>query len=292
MFSEGGQGSSVKYVPSADNQGAGGSNQHVVAFDPETAHRRVLGPSLQDWAAWLLADPDVRGTRAFATAWQDTHGPLAPDQRLIPWRFFALGGTYDHPNLTANDAAECLRIRGPFAQQVHDLPRGATVQIGGNDNQPATRADLQIIADYAQIHLFDEQAAPADVPEDWGEQLIEHKIATDPAEPSIIGLTTGRSAKLPITVEVLDHSPGDEDLDDWDRVVEASIELPSGTLVLNGPTAPRNKAAEIYTAPGTYRIRHYTAGLDTITDDALQGDDHYRIRLWPEPYREHGTLKV
>lgn len=266
-------------------------NQRVVAFDPETGHRRELGASLQDWAAWLLAEPDLHGTRAFATAWQDSHGPLQPDQRLIPSRFFVLGGTYNHSNLTAHDATECMIIRGPFAQQVHDLPPGATVRIGANsDDQQPARTEMQLSADYSQLHLYDEQARIVDVPEGWGEQLVENKIAADEDEPTLVGLGTYRSGPVPVTVEVLQYSPANHDLADWDHVAEASIHTPSGILVIDAPTG--NNGEKIHLTPGTYRVRHHTAGRDTLSEDELQGDDYYRIQLWPEePYRELEKLK-
>ncbi|MER5391434.1 DUF6531 domain-containing protein [Saccharopolyspora sp. NPDC002686] len=101
----------------------------VVTFDPETARITELGSSLEDWARWLLSDPDQNGCRTFATRWQDENGALPPDQRLIPRRFFVLGGGYDYANLTAKDAAECMRIRGPIAEQAAALPDGARLQI-------------------------------------------------------------------------------------------------------------------------------------------------------------------
>jgi len=104
-------------------------NARVLRFDPETARQTELGDSLADWAAWLLADPDVRGTHHFATAWQDQHGPLDHHQRLIPLRFFALGGDYSFDNLVVKDAEECMRIRGPVAQRVHALPDSAHLRM-------------------------------------------------------------------------------------------------------------------------------------------------------------------
>ncbi|MGH3391573.1 MAG: hypothetical protein ACRDOO_22105 [Actinomadura sp.] len=101
----------------------------VVAVDPETADRTHIGDTLDAWAAWLLDDPDVRGAYQLATVWQDRHGALTHDQRLIPRRFFTLGGGYDLDNLVAKDAAECMRIRGPIAQMVHDLPDGAHLRL-------------------------------------------------------------------------------------------------------------------------------------------------------------------
>lgn len=101
----------------------------VVTFDPESARIVTLGRTLDEWASWLLDDLDVHGCRAYAAAWQDQFGPLGYSQRLIPWRFFTFGGTYDFGNLTAKDSARCMRIRGPFAQRIHELPQGARITL-------------------------------------------------------------------------------------------------------------------------------------------------------------------
>jgi hypothetical protein len=101
----------------------------VVSFDPETAERIDLGDSLEDWADWLWYDPDVHGCHAFATTWQDHHGPLEPDQRLIPGRLFILGGAYDDTNLTVKDATTCMRIRGPIAQTTNQSADGTVLRL-------------------------------------------------------------------------------------------------------------------------------------------------------------------
>jgi hypothetical protein len=103
-------------------------NAQVVTFNPETGDITELGTGLDDWAAWLLEDPDVHGAAGFAQAYQNENGALEPDQRLIPLQFFIGGGSYDFENLVARDAAAAMRIRGPIAQQVHGLPEGAVVR--------------------------------------------------------------------------------------------------------------------------------------------------------------------
>ncbi len=101
----------------------------VVVFDPETADTETLGASLEDWALWLLEDPDVRGAAGFARAFQDAEGPLQPDQRLVPLQPFVGGGGYEFENLSVKDAAAAMRIRGPIAQQLRDLPEGGTIRL-------------------------------------------------------------------------------------------------------------------------------------------------------------------
>jgi len=105
----------------------------IVAVNPETGERTVVGDSLGAWAEWLLADPDVNGTYRLATAWQNENGALEHGQRLVPYRFFVLGGGYELSNLVAKDAATCMRIRGPIARQIHDLPDGTEIRLTVED---------------------------------------------------------------------------------------------------------------------------------------------------------------
>lgn len=94
--------------------------RRVRVFDPETGERTTIGAGLDDWAEWLLAEPDERGARAFAKRWQDTHRVLDHDERLLPRTLFVLGGGYDYDNLIAEDAVTCMRVRGPIAQRLLD----------------------------------------------------------------------------------------------------------------------------------------------------------------------------
>ncbi|CAM5540390.1 hypothetical protein [Streptomyces griseorubiginosus] len=106
---------------------AGG--ERVVCFDPETAEVTELGDSLESWATWLLAGPDVHGAASFAHAFQREKGALAPSERLVPLRFFVGGGGYDFDNLVVKDAVTAMRIRGPVAQRIHGVPDGTTIRL-------------------------------------------------------------------------------------------------------------------------------------------------------------------
>lgn len=101
----------------------------VVSFDPESADRTVIGSDLNAWAAWLLSDPAGNGAGTIATGWQDRFGALGHDERLIPRQFFVLGGSYRFDNLRVEDATTAMRIRGPIARQVHELPDGAAIRL-------------------------------------------------------------------------------------------------------------------------------------------------------------------
>ncbi|WP_019853100.1 hypothetical protein [Actinopolyspora mortivallis] len=101
----------------------------LVRFDPETARSSHIGYSLEDWAAWLLDNPEINGTSILAKVWQDQKGPLEPGQRLVPLKFFEFGGEVSFDNLVVKDAVEAMRVRGPIAVQIHDLPPGSEIRL-------------------------------------------------------------------------------------------------------------------------------------------------------------------
>lgn len=43
--------------------------------------------------------------------------------------------------------------------------------------------------------------------------------------------------------------------------------------------------------PGSNRVRAHFAGLGTLSPDGLEGEDRYRIVVWPAPFAEIAVLK-
>ncbi|OAP20440.1 MULTISPECIES: hypothetical protein [Amycolatopsis] len=268
------------------------NNRRVVAFEPETADTRMLGDRLGDWAAWLLADPDDRGAHAFARAWQDRHGPLAHDHRLVPHRLFAFGGGYDDANLAAADAAACMRIRGPLSASIHDLPDGAQVHLMADqpdrDPQRIAYAELDVFADYGSFFVQDDTARP-DAARAFVTAVMNDLVAvTDGA----IGVGTARRRTLPVILDVRAETPGDDilELDGWDHVTESGLRVSSGRVVVSTfdyrPKIPRTEVPR-----GDYTARVCAKGFDTITDDRIHGNDLYHVILWPGPIVEPRVLK-
>jgi hypothetical protein len=63
--------------------------------------------------------------------------------------------------------------------------------------------------------------------------------------------------------------------------MECSIEIPSGKIVVAGCTDYFPDAARIPVKPGNYRARIYYGDLNSLSEDGLDGGDHYKIVLWP-----------
>ncbi|HLQ25536.1 MAG TPA: hypothetical protein VK138_06580 [Acidiferrobacterales bacterium] len=93
---------------------------------------------------------------------------------------------------------------------------------------------------------------------------------------------------VPVEMEILDAAPPD-DLNEWDHVAEASLELPSGKLQVHECTT--GPVDDLDVEPGTYRVRAYFGRLGELSADGLDGNDHYRIVLWRAPFEAIRVLK-
>jgi hypothetical protein len=147
---------------------------------------------------------------------------------------------------------------------------------------------LELFADYFQFYLQDEQAS-ASLAEAWTEEANRRRLAVSP-DGYGIGVGTARNMTVPVRVEVRARPPRD-DLGPWDHVVECSVHVPSGQLVVAGCTDYFPDAARIDVAPGWHRARVYHGGLGSVSPDRLEGKDRYRVALWPAPPADVEVLK-
>ena len=135
--------------------------------------------------------------------------------------------------------------------------------------------NFELFADYFQFYLQDE--GQEDLSLDWTEEETKDRVAL---APNTIGVGTARNTTVPVTIEVR-AAPPNEVLEQWDKVYECSIDVPSGKLVVAGCTDYLPDAARIEVAPGPYRARVYHGDLETLSEDGLEGEDYYKVILWP-----------
>ena len=133
-----------------------------------------------------------------------------------------------------------------------------------------------IVADYHQFYLWDHGRNPQ-APTDYQAEDVAHRIKT---APFVLVVQPARDMDVPVELDVIDSPPEDQ-FDDWDHVAEASLDLPSGQLEIHECTGGSVDILQVM--PGTYRVRAYFGGMNTVSDDGLDGEDHYRLVLWPAP---------
>src|SRR5262245_9943626 len=147
--------------------------------------------------------------------------------------------------------------------------------------EKSMRCNFTIFADYFQFFLEDESMRrPVEI--DWNSQSVSDLLV---AGQRFIAISTVRNMRVPVIIEVYNSRPSpnfDQVIfQQADHVVEASIEIISGNLVILGTTDYYPDAPRISVAPDTYQARVYYVGLNTLSEDGLEGNDSYRIVLFP-----------
>jgi len=136
---------------------------------------------------------------------------------------------------------------------------------------------FEIFADYFQFYLEDEGAQP-DTSGIWDKEHVNRMLAT---YSGLIAVGTARNMKVPVKV-IIDELRPSIDAEKWDKINECSIIIKSDKMVVIGCTDYYPDAARITITPGIYRVVICYGGLNTLSEDGLDGNDHYEITLWPE----------
>ena len=147
------------------------------------------------------------------------------------------------------------------------------------------RHELELFADYHQFYVQDEDAK-GDLSDAWTPEAVDRLLAI---APGTIGVGTVRNMDVPVVLEIHDGEPGDDGVE-WDQVNECSIDVPSGSIVVAGCTDYFPDAVRIEAPAGTYRARIFYGDLSSLSEDGLDGDDHYKVVLWkgsPTPVIAH-----
>jgi hypothetical protein len=146
--------------------------------------------------------------------------------------------------------------------------------------------NLELFADYFQFYLQDE-VAEGDLSAAWSPEAIKRMLAVS---AGVVGIGTVRNVDVPVTLEFLDAEPA-ADFGSFDHVVEGSLTIKSGPLVVAGCTDYFPDAKRFDLDPGTYRVRLSSSGLSSLSEDGLDGQDHYRVQLWQASLIEPAVLK-
>ncbi|MFF0290930.1 hypothetical protein [Streptomyces sp. NPDC005262] len=156
----------------------------------------------------------------------------------------------------------------------------------------ATTAELILFADYFQIHVTD-AGLDGDLSEAWTDQAVADQLAVAPAA---LGIGTAVNVNVHVTVRLLPLEPGD-DSTEFDHVVEASLNVPSGQLVVLGCTDYCPDAAKFDVPAGWTRVRVSRSNLaraveaDIDSDESPETWEKVRIQVWPAPEAEPKVTK-
>lgn len=152
--------------------------------------------------------------------------------------------------------------------------------------------NLELFADYFQIHILDEDS-DADFSDVWTAQTVLDGLGV--AEGGL-AIGTDVNFTVAVAVHLLAYQP-DDDSGDFDHVVEASLNLASGRLVVLGCTDDVDAAARFDMPTGWIRIRASRRGLAAAALPDLNGEgeaedtEEIQLEAWPAPYSEPRIIK-
>ncbi|MEW2142553.1 hypothetical protein AB0869_07015 [Micromonospora vinacea] len=152
--------------------------------------------------------------------------------------------------------------------------------------------DVELFADYHQIHLSDE-GSTGDLSGAWTDQAVVDRVAV---VDDAMAIGTSVNVTVAVRVEVLDGPPVD-DLADYDHVVEGSMQVRSGRIVVMGCTDYEPDAARIRVLVGPVRVRVASGNLAEAerlgvdSDEAPQTMERLRVQIWPAPSEKPVVVK-
>src|SRR5262245_27957733 len=135
-------------------------------------------------------------------------------------------------------------------------------------NAPRHRCRLQIFADYHQFYVWDPETSGRHAPEDWSAQDVADraKIA-----PGVVVICPVRNMTVPVEVGIWDGEPH-VIFDHWQHAIEAPLAT-MGRIEIDECTGEPQAGFSV--EAGDYTVRALYRGLDTLSDDGLQGKDFY-----------------
>jgi ribosomal protein S13 len=198
-------------------------------------------------------------------------------------------------------------LAGEFSQARLPPPRppsdpAPSAGQGGNataDPAEMIRAqDLVVVADHGQIYIC---SIAGEEEDEYFDAAAGHLIsALDDAtrsgrfvgvQPGLIDvLTPGQwNFRTPMRLEVWSAEPPD-DRDQWDHEVDADFDVPDGRISFMPPAGgPPDVSANI--PAGRYRARISGRRFTALGHAGADGNDSYRLRLWPRGQREDPVLR-
>ena len=118
------------------------------------------------------------------------------------------------------------------------------------------------------------------------------------AGDNVIGVGTVRDLDVEVSLQIM-STPMDgrdidrlpDDIDQWDHIAQSTLNLPSGKLLIAGLTEDIERAATVDLEPGRYGVRVFWSNLDVVDEMGFEGDDSYKVILWPGTELETRILK-
>jgi len=144
---------------------------------------------------------------------------------------------------------------------------------------------LNVFADYYQFYFWDGDDKYIKAPEDYTNEDVEKRIKIS---PGVVVIQPERNMEVPVEVEVWNEDPGFS-AEEWQHIGEAPLAIQGRHIEINECTgyslawfeAPSQKCC----------LRALFKGLDTLSEDRLDGKDFYKVQIFPSDIEHLQILK-
>ena len=140
-------------------------------------------------------------------------------------------------------------------------------------SSPRHRCRLRVFADYYQFYAWDPQESRRQAPEHWSDQDVADRAKV---VPGVVVICPVRNMEVPVEVGIWDSEP-QVVFDAWQHVIEAPLAT-AGQIEIHECTG--GSLACFTVEPGDYTVRALYRGLDTLSEDGLEGKDFYEVQIW------------
>ncbi len=150
------------------------------------------------------------------------------------------------------------------------------------------RYDYKIFADYSQVFVQDLAESNSSESLDWVEEDSDVMLLS---RDNMVIVETLRSMEVPFSIEICQIRP-EINQEEWDHINQCGIDIASGILKVSGTTDYEDDYHTIEIDRGLYGALICYGGLRTVSEDGLEGADHYKMYLWKEASRiEQSVIK-
>ena len=150
---------------------------------------------------------------------------------------------------------------------------------------PLVRVHLNVFADYYQFYIWDPDLPGVAAPEDYTDADIENRVK---AAPGVVVIQPVRNMTVSVDFEIYDSDPGFH-INEWQHVAEAPLVLSKNRMEIHECTG--DSLALLPGPAAECTVRALFKGLNTISEDGLEGKDTYRVQVFPATRSEIRLIK-
>ncbi|NJL02496.1 MAG: hypothetical protein HC910_18790 [Spirulinaceae cyanobacterium SM2_1_0] len=150
---------------------------------------------------------------------------------------------------------------------------------------PLSSVRLDVFADYNQFYIWDPDLPDVMAPEDYTDQDVSNRVKVC---SGVVVVQPVRNMTVPVEIQIYDADP-EFHFNEWQHIVEAPLQLTKGRIEIHECTG--GSLASLPAPSLNCMVRALFKGLDTLSENGLEGKDFYRVQIFPSDIIELRIIK-